>query len=59
VLQGAAPLDSELDALWRNISRRRAANMQLLAKDLAATGRLRSDFSRVQGSRHYMEHELA
>jgi hypothetical protein len=45
VLQGAAPLDSELDALWRNISRRRAANMQLLAKDLAATGRLRSDLT--------------
>lgn len=42
VLQGAASLDSELDALWRAISQRRAANMRLLAKDLAATGRLRS-----------------
>jgi AcrR family transcriptional regulator len=45
VLQGAAPLDPELDVLWQNISRRRAANMQLLAKDLAATGRLRSDLT--------------
>lgn len=45
LLQGAAPLDLELDGLWRNISRRRAANMQLLAKDLAATGHLRSDLT--------------
>jgi len=45
VLQGAAPLDSELEALWQNISRRRADNMRLLAKDLAATGRLRSTLS--------------
>jgi AcrR family transcriptional regulator len=43
VLQGAAPLDPELNALWQNISQRRADNMQLMAKDLAATGRLRSD----------------
>ena len=45
VLQGAAPLDPELDALWRAISERRAENMRLLAKDLAATGRLRPDLS--------------
>lgn len=45
VLQGAASLDSELEALWQTISQRRAANMRLLAKDLAATGRLRSGLS--------------
>jgi AcrR family transcriptional regulator len=41
VLQGAAPLDPELDVLWQSISQRRAENMRLLAKDLAATGGLR------------------
>jgi AcrR family transcriptional regulator len=45
VLQGAAPLDPELDALWQNISSRRAQNMQLLAKDLEATGSLRPELS--------------
>jgi AcrR family transcriptional regulator len=45
VLQGAAPLDPELDALWQGISQRRAQHMRLLAKDLAATGRLRPDLS--------------
>jgi hypothetical protein len=45
VLQGAAPLDPDLDALWQDISQRRATNMRLLAKDLAATGRLRPDLS--------------
>jgi AcrR family transcriptional regulator len=45
VLQGAAPLDLELAALWQGISERRAKNMRLLAKDLAATGRLRPDLS--------------
>lgn len=45
VLQGAAPLDPELDALWQSISQRRAENMRLLAKDLAATGGLRPDLS--------------
>jgi AcrR family transcriptional regulator len=45
VLQGAASLDSELEALWQTISQRRADNMRLLAKDLAATGRLRSGLS--------------
>jgi AcrR family transcriptional regulator len=45
VLQGAASLDSGLEALWRTISQRRADNMRLLAKNLAATGRLRSGLS--------------
>ena len=45
VLQGAARFDRELKALWRSISQRRARNMQLLAKDLAATGRLRRGLS--------------
>ena len=45
VLQGAAPLDPELDALWQGISQRRAKNMRLLAKELAATGRLRQGVS--------------
>ena len=45
VLQGAAPLDPELAALWQSISQRRAKNMRLLAADLAATGRLRPDLS--------------
>jgi AcrR family transcriptional regulator len=45
VLQGAAPLDPELDALWQSISQRRAENMRLLAKDLAATGGLRAGLS--------------
>ena len=43
VLQAAATQDSDLKALWLEISRRRAANMRLLARDLAATGRLRGD----------------
>jgi AcrR family transcriptional regulator len=42
VLQAAAPLDPDLQALWYEISQRRAANMRLLAKDLSATGRLRT-----------------
>jgi AcrR family transcriptional regulator len=45
VLQGAAPLDPELAALWQSISQRRAKNMRLLAADLAATGRLRPHLS--------------
>jgi AcrR family transcriptional regulator len=45
VLQGAAPLDPELDALWKAISQRRAGNMRLLARDLAATGDLRRDLT--------------
>ena len=45
VLQAAASLDSDLNALWQEISRRRAANMRLLSKNLAATGRVRADLS--------------
>jgi AcrR family transcriptional regulator len=45
VLQGAAPLDPELAALWQSISERRAKNMRLFAADLAATGRLRPHLS--------------
>ena len=45
VLQGAAQLDAELEALWQTISQRRAHNMTLLAKDLAATGHLRAGLS--------------
>jgi AcrR family transcriptional regulator len=45
VLQGAAPLEPELNALWQDIARRRARNMRLLARDLAATGRLRAGLS--------------
>ena len=45
VLQGATPLDRELEALWQGIAQRRAKNMRLLAKELAATGRLRSGLS--------------
>jgi AcrR family transcriptional regulator len=45
VLQGAAPLDPELAALWQSISQRRAQNMRLFAADLAATGRLRRHLS--------------
>ena len=45
ILQDAASLDSELEALWETISQRRAGNMRLLAKDLSATGRLRSGLS--------------
>ncbi len=41
VLQGAAPLDSELKELWQSIAQRRADNMRLFVKDLAATGGLR------------------
>jgi len=45
VLQAAAPQDPDLASLWSEISRRRAANMRLLADDLAGTGRLRRDLS--------------
>ncbi len=44
-LQEAAPLDSVLRALWRDISDRRAANMRLFAEDLASTGSLRLQLS--------------
>ena len=45
VLQGAAPLDLELAALWESIAQRRAKNMRLFAADLAATGHLRRHLS--------------
>jgi AcrR family transcriptional regulator len=45
VLQGAATLDPQLDALWQSISERRARNMRLLAEDLAASGGLRKDLT--------------
>jgi len=44
-LQGAAPLDPELNALWQEISERRAKNMQLFAQNLAETGQLRHGLS--------------
>ena len=45
VLQAAAALEPDLAALWQEISRRRAANMRLLAQDLMETGQLRRDIS--------------
>jgi AcrR family transcriptional regulator len=45
VLQGAAPLDPELNDLWQSIAQRRIDNMRLLVEDLATTGRLRSGLS--------------
>lgn len=45
VLQAAAPLDPDLQVLWQKISQRRASNMRLLAKDIAATGKLRKELS--------------
>ena len=45
VLQHAAPADPQLDALWREIGARRAANMRLLAAELESTGGLRNDLS--------------
>ncbi len=45
VLQVAASVDQELDSLWQGIAQRRVKNMRLLAKELAATGRLRSGLS--------------
>lgn len=45
VLVDAAVGDDSLMAMWTEISERRAANMRLLAADLAATGRLRDSLS--------------
>ncbi|MDJ0459682.1 helix-turn-helix domain-containing protein [Arthrobacter sp. NQ7] len=42
-LRDAASADSECDALWTQISERRAANMRRFIADLAATGELRTD----------------
>jgi AcrR family transcriptional regulator len=49
-LQAAAALDSDLKALWREISERRAANMRLLAENLALTGSMRADLSIAQAA---------
>ena len=38
-------MEPELEKLWREISRRRAANMRLLVENLATTGRLREGLS--------------
>jgi AcrR family transcriptional regulator len=43
VLQSAAFMEPELEALWREVSTRRAANMRLFVENLAATGCLRED----------------
>jgi hypothetical protein len=48
VLQMASSQEPELDDLWREISRRRAGNMRLLAQDLRATGETRPDLSLAQ-----------
>lgn len=48
VLQAAAAQEPDLKALWQEISRRRAANMRLLAEDLMATGQTRPDLSLSQ-----------
>jgi len=45
VLQEAAALDPALQPLWKTIAQRRADNMRLFVKDLAATGRLRTGLS--------------
>ena len=45
VLQQAAAGDAELRALWQEISERRAANMRLLAAELAATKTLRPELT--------------
>src|SRR5262245_5440093 len=45
ILQTAAPLEPDLAVLWREISRRRAANMRLFAENLATTGSLRAELS--------------
>jgi AcrR family transcriptional regulator len=43
VLRAAAPAHPELAAVWRELGERRAANMRLLARELAAAGGLRPD----------------
>ena len=48
MLQTAADLDPGLSALWREISKRRAANMKLFAQDLIETGEVRDDLSLSQ-----------
>jgi AcrR family transcriptional regulator len=41
LVRDAAAIDEQLARLWKEIADRRAANMRLLAADLARTGRLR------------------
>ena len=48
VLREAASANPELGRLWQDISRRRARNMRALTDDLATTGALRVDLTRVQ-----------
>ena len=48
LLQVAAAREPDLNALWQEISHRRAANMRLLAQDLAATGQTRHDLTVAQ-----------
>lgn len=50
VLQQAAAADAELGALWQEISERRAANMGLLAGELATTGALRPELTVEQAA---------
>ena len=50
VLHQAAAADAELGALWQEISDRRAANMGLLAGELAATGALRPELTVEQAA---------
>jgi AcrR family transcriptional regulator len=45
VLQSAASTEPELEALWREVSERRAANMRLFVENLASTGRLRENLT--------------
>jgi len=45
VLQQASTADEGLAQLWKGIAERRAKNMLLLAKELAATGQLRRDLN--------------
>lgn len=45
VLQAASGVEPELNALWREISERRARNMRVFAADLAKTGTLRPGLS--------------
>lgn len=44
-LRDAAGVDAQLADLWRDVTERRAANMRLLAADLASTGQLRVDLT--------------
>ncbi|HEX5227720.1 MAG TPA: helix-turn-helix domain-containing protein [Bryobacteraceae bacterium] len=50
VLPEAAALEPELRELWQSIAQRRANNMRLFVKDLAATGRLRSGISELDAA---------